>query len=265
MTLATGHSVGVDRRRFIALSAALLAGGVGGHAHASGLRGCCILPANASSAYRQTFNKRPTDPDKAAWERRLGDASGISPGFESALGELLVDMSRQFTVRPGFAFYDDGASPNAMAIDKTVVRRTNGMIAFGRTMLRKQLQIDGQGISVAAICAHEFAHIYQYQSGFYSEIEDRYPSHIIELHADFLAGAYLHRMEQTRPISLNGVGRAWEEMGDSRFTRASTHGSSAMRLDSIQAGYFWVEKNPGERMHRLASAGVAHVKRHAQG
>ena len=101
-------SVGVDRRRFIALAAGLLAGGAGGHAHASGLRGCCILPSNASSAYRATFNKRPTDPDKAAWRRRLGDASGISAGFESALGELLVDMSGQFGVKPGFGFYDVG-------------------------------------------------------------------------------------------------------------------------------------------------------------
>lgn len=254
-----------DRRRFILLAAVYLIGARPASGGSHGLNGCCILPENADSAFRTTFNRRPTDMGRAAWERHLDTSSGISNQFESALGDLLADMSKQFTVVPGFGFYDDSDSPNAMAIDKAVVRRTNGMIAFGRSLLREQLKIDPQGISVAAICAHEFAHIYQYNSGFYSEIERDYPRHVIELHADFLAGAYLHHLDTdaTRSISLQGVGRAWEEMGDSRFTKASTHGSSAMRLDSIQAGYDWMAKNPSERIVRVASAGISHVKRHA--
>src|SRR5690554_504792 len=252
-----------DRRKFIALAAALMVGAIPHAAQANGLRGCCILPRNSDAAFRTAFNRKVIDPDPAAWERNLGSASGVSSGFEKALGELLVDMSIRFGVVPGFGFYDDTHDPNAWAIDGAVVRRTHGMIAFGRSMLQAQLRADPQGISVAAICAHEFAHIYQYQSAYYNEITGNYPPHILELHADFLAGAYMHHLEATRTVSLQAVGRAWEAMGRSRFTRASTHGSSAMRLDSIQAGYFWAQNNDALRMPAMASAGLAHVRRHA--
>lgn len=253
----------LDRRRFVQHAAAALVCAPPSMAHADSLRGCCILPDNAQAAYRTLFNKKPTG---AAWERRLSTSSGISQPFEAALGEVLADMSGQFGVVPGFGFYDDLGQSNAVALDKSVVRNTSGMIAFGRTMLRKQLALDPAGISVAAICAHEFGHIYQYSSGFYDEIKARYPMHIIELHADFMAGAYLHHFEQSRPsISLQRVGEAWEEMGSSRFTAASTHGTSAMRLDAIQAGYFWVERTAETRQYRVAKAGVEHVRRHARG
>jgi len=259
-------SLPLDRRRFLQFAAAGLVIAQPNVAEAQGASGCCILPQNANTAYKTLFNKKPGNASLADWQQHLNTSSGINQTFENELGKVLADLSREFSVVPGFGFYDDGNRKNAIAVDKEVVRTTNGMIAFGRGLLAEQLSLDPTGISIAAICAHEFAHIYQYRSGYYDKIEARYPGHVIELHADFLAGAYLHHLEKKRPgISLHGVGRAWEDMGSSTFNAASTHGSNAMRLDSIQAGYFWVDSNPGERLYNVASAGVQHVRKHANG
>lgn len=258
-----------SRRDFIRIAAGLCVAAHGLPANASdtgGARGCCIVPANADSAYRDLFNAPPSEAAQSPWRRRLSTDSGVSRAFERQFGGVLADISRHFEVVPGFSFYDDEDSPNAVAIDKAVIRTTKGTVAFGRRLLREQLAIDSQGISVAAISAHEFAHIFQYQSGFFERIERAYPRHIIELQADFLAGVYLRHFEQDRRnLSLQGVGRAWEEMGETRFTKQSTHGTTAMRLDSIQAGYFWRRDHSDERLYRAASAGLDHVRQYANG
>ena len=263
------------RRDFIryASGMAVLLHSLPAHAGGEAVRGCCIVPENADAAYQELFSRRsaeangpPTPIAQGPWRRRLSVDSGISRRFERQLGPVLVDMSNEFGVTPGFGFYDDDDSPNAMAIDHAVVRTTNGMIAFGRRLLSEQLAIDGQGISVAAICAHEFAHIYQYRSGFYDQIRKANPRHILELQADFLAGVYLNHFEERRPnISLQGVGRAWEEMGETRFTKRSTHGTTEMRLDSIQAGYFWRRRNPTANLYKAGLAGHDHVRQFANG
>lgn len=256
------------RRDFIRFAAGLCvaAHGFPALAGGGGSRGCCIVPANANGAYRELFNAPPSKAAQSPWRRRLSTDSGVSPAFERKLGGVLADISRQFEVVPGFAFYDDEDSPNAIAIDKAVIQTTKGTVAFGRRLLREQLAIDSQGISIAAISAHEFAHVFQYQSGFFDRIEREYPRHIIELQADFLAGVYLRHFEQTRQnISLQGVGRAWEEMGETRFTKRSTHGTTEMRLDAIQEGYFWRRQNPDERLYRAAGAGLDHVRQYADG
>lgn len=256
------------RRDFIRFAAGLCvaAHGFPALAGGGGSRGCCIVPANANGAYRELFNAPPSKAAQSPWRRRLSTDSGVSPAFERKLGGVLADISRQFEVVPGFAFFDDEDSPNAIAIDKAVIQTTKGTVAFGRRLLREQLAIDGQGISIAAISAHEFAHVFQYQSGFFDRIEREHPRHIIELQADFLAGVYLSHFEQTRQnISLQGVGRAWEEMGETRFTKRSTHGTTEMRLDAIQEGYFWRRRNPDERLYRAAGAGLDHVRQYADG
>ena len=257
--------IATNRRQFILLASALLVSAYPANASSNGVRGCCILPRNSEAAFRTTFNRKPTEMGPVEWKQNLSRDSGISPEFESALGELLVDMAKYFAVNPGFGFYSESGSPNALAIDAKVILETNGMVAFGRKLLEYQLKLDGKGISVAAICAHEFAHILQYKFDFHSKLDHMYQPHLTELHADFLAGAYLHRLKDAREISLQGVGRAWEEMGDSQFTDAPTHGTSDMRLDSIQEGYFWVDKHGHQDMLQVANAGVSYVKIHADG
>lgn len=262
---------GWSRRGLIASAAASLAlsrpldlnaqGRAEGHA-----QGCCIQPdAQALYHVRIGANRRATRLGQDDILRLLSLESGVSARFERGLGEVLAMAARIFRQRPGFGFYDDGAAPNAYAIDTTAIERTAGTVAFGRTMLRSQLALDGAGVSVAAICAHEFAHILQFKTHWSYRLLRDYPGYCRELHADYLAGYFLRWFEEDRPaISLQGVGRAWEDMGPSEFTDALTHGTAAMRLASIQQGYFDAPRLGADGVEAAAAAGFDYVAEHAR-
>jgi len=173
-------------------------------------------------------------------------------------------MSVMFGERPGFGYYDDGRDLNAFATSATTVRGTGGTVAFGRNLLNTQLRIDRKGISVLAICAHEFAHILQFRTDLSNRLLRRYPSYCRELHADYLAGYYLFWFQEARGSDLQGVGRAWEDMGPSRFTAELTHGTAEMRLDCIQQGYRDAADFSPNDIRSAAEEGFRYVGRHAR-
>src|SRR6185369_17756324 len=129
----------------------------------------------------------------------MSEGSGLGRDFERELGHVLSGLSRLFQVNPGFGFYDDTASMNAFAINRRKIAGTRGTVAFGRHLLSEEMDVDPYGISVAAISAHEFAHIYQYSSGFYDRIKSEQKPFCVELHADYLAGFFLRYFKDERP------------------------------------------------------------------
>ncbi len=253
----------ISRRGFLEGALAALALAPCAHARPGKVRGCCILPARAAAFDVAGNAPAPAEPDLDGLFASLTLDSGHGEAFEKALGSLLVMMSATFRVTPDFAFFDDRASPNALAVNRGWTAGREGTVAFGLNLLRQHLFLDPQGASAAAIAAHEFGHIFQYKSGFYDAIDrSGLPQHAPELHADYLAGAFLRRLVSERPeFPVIRVGQAWEAMGVSDFSNPGTHGTAKARLESIQAGYAEAGAHEGRDATRAAADGMRHLRR----
>jgi hypothetical protein len=183
-------------------------------------------------------------------------------GFDGALGRVLSMMSSEFGVVPGFGYYDDSAGENALATPLTRIRDTKGTVLFGIGLLDNLLSGRDGDIAVLAVCAHEFAHILQYETGEMDRINSRLPGYCAELYADFLAGYFLRLFRMERPsIGVQGVGVAWEGLGSSDFNKPGTHGTSRQRVQAIEAGYFFADKS-GRNVDRVMSEAYDHVSRY---
>jgi predicted metalloprotease len=111
------------------------------------------------------------------------------------------------------------------------------------------------GITVIAVCAHEFGHIHQMQNGYQSRLaaldSTRRP---VELHADFLAGYYLAlRKAEHRELDLSAVGGVLHALGDSDFNSRQHHGTPQERVGALAAGF----KFGMEGHHDVAQAAQA--------
>jgi predicted metalloprotease len=108
----------------------------------------------------------------------------------------------------------------------------------------------GSGLSIAAIMAHEFAHIAQFRRG------PNEPTIIRELHADFLAGWYLANDPQFQLSNVEPAFRAFYDRGDYQFNRQTSHGTPQQRLSAVKAGY----QRVGTSLDRAYTDGLAFVK-----
>jgi hypothetical protein len=239
-----------DRRRVLSLGvASLVLGirprGVGANV-GSAVEGCTLLQAQQGA----------TPP-----EERLLDGSG-DDARDRMLGRALVHISQEFDVYPGFSFYNDDDAPNAIAAPFTLLEDTTGTVLFGINLLHTQLDAHPDGdIAVLGICAHEFGHIVQFFSPYYRQLRKAHATvKLVELHADFLAGYFVARRRERFPdIRLQGLGAAWEAMGDVDYNDPKHHGTSAERLAAIEEGFFWGRDQGGE-VRGAAEAGARCVK-----
>ncbi len=232
----TGFDPG--RRRLLAGAAALLACRTAQAAPAAGARGCCLvgkaLPAGA-----------------------LEETSG-NPRLDAALGDVLATLARQLAVRPGFAFYHDGLLPNAMALPRSALPSSRGTVLVGLGLLSRVDRSAHGDLFVQAVCAHEFAHIRQYQTGYYDRLNRPDSARLIELHADFLAGYCLG----AQPVdyaddALVDLGRAWEDLGDSDFTEREHHGTPEERIAAMEHGFALGRRSTG--VEAAAAAGARYL------
>jgi len=92
---------------------------------------------------------------------------------------------------------------------------------------------------IKGICAHQFAHIVQFFSGFYERLtKGQQTKKLLVLYADFLSGYYigLRKMHYTS-AELLSLGRSWESIGDSSYTDPQHHGTPEKRLLAVEQGY----------------------------
>jgi len=193
----------------------------------------CPLCRNLGRPLGIDANATPTTKVKIA--RSSGDAE-----TDRFLGRALGRISGTFGVSPGFAFYDDSAGLNALAVRETLIGNgpgtvLMGMHLFGQLMARVR---DG-GITVIAVCAHEFGHIYQMQAGYERRLgELDKTDRPFELHADFLSGYYLALRKAQHPeLDLSAVGRVLHSLGDSAFASRQHHGTPEERVGALAAGF----------------------------
>jgi hypothetical protein len=95
---------------------------------------------------------------------RSGDAD-----FDRALIAELKRICDILEVNPGFKYLDE---MNAFATLETIWPGTNGTVMLGLPLMRKLMEDAEGGHGVAGVCAHECAHIYQYQSGFVKKLKE---------------------------------------------------------------------------------------------
>jgi hypothetical protein len=159
--------------------------------------------------------------------------------MDRRLGRALLRLAKTFDVNPGCGFFDDGRTPNALAMPKSEIDGTEGTVLFGQNLFRQTMAKNDDGIAVIAVFAHEFAHIAQFKTGMVRTLRAEHRTNkLVELHADFLAGYYLGlRQAEFANLSLWFAGSLIHGLGDNNFTDPNHHGRGEERTAAIEAGY----------------------------
>ncbi len=152
----------------------------------------------------------------------------------------LTHIAESFNVLPGFGFYDDSDGQNAFALDEDLIPHTKGTVIFGKQLLSDELASnEWGGLAVAGIMAHEFGHIFQYQSKFYELLtQSQTTDRLLELHADYLAGYYLGlKRLRSGEIDIKAFVDSLYLLGDTDFNSPDHHGTPIEREQVMLAGY----------------------------
>lgn len=220
--------------------------------------GCCLTAPVAQLGLRTEALAASGDEHEVKLYPSSGDRV-----LDKFLGKGLARLATSFQIQPGFGFYDDSDAPNALATKDTLVEGTWGTVLMGMTLFRRRLaEGHDDGMTVIAVCAHEFGHIHQMRAGYHAQLArlDR-TTKPIELHADFLAGYFLGLRKQEVPeLNLQGVGAAYERLGDTHFGARQHHGTSAERIASIEAGYAFGHEGRRD-IAAAANAGAQFIQR----
>jgi hypothetical protein len=214
------------------------------------IAGCCLrLPLAGSGLVAGNAAAEIITPNHAA--DKLITSSGDAQ-LDRSLGRALVRLAQAFEVYPGFGFIDDSDGENAYAAREDRIAGTHGTVYFGLALFHRTMaRFDDGGMAVLTVCAHEFAHIYQFKSGYYEELTPDGKVRLAELHADFLAGYFLARRKaEFSQLKTYDSGALIESLGDTEFSRPDHHGTPAQRVDAIEAGYKYGETGP----HPIAEA-----------
>lgn len=182
--------------------------------------------------------------------------------FDQAFGRQLRQMANTFGFRPGFGYYQDGSSPNAVATPFRRFPNTDGTVAFGLQLLDMCLKTRGGEVTALTIAAHEWGHIMQFNQGYRQRITQRFPAYCMELHADYLAGFYLSEYRSKNPrANLQLVGSTWSQMGSGRFNDPGSHGTNQQRVDAIEGGFRYRKRNPSASPRDAAEVGLSFVSK----
>lgn len=161
--------------------------------------------------------------------------------FDFALAQTLARLSKTFDVLPSFAYFDDFDQPNAYA---TPARRQNGgpdgTVLFGKRMLQNLLQRpEHPDVAVAAVCAHEFAHILQFKRRLDRPLQPPGASvRRVELQADFFAGYFAGLRKRERPDFPAAVfATTKHSLGDDHIHASEHHGTPDERAAAITQGF----------------------------
>jgi len=178
---------------------------------------------------------------------RLYDSTG-NPQLDAVILRELTVLGTGFLVHPRFFLFDDTGSPNAMATPVRIDSSPSfpdGTLLFGVTLFAQEFsRQSGQGFAIPAIMAHEFGHIVQFKLGV------GMPTHLLELHADFLAGWYLGNRRNFIYTEVQEPLESFFEKGDYMFNNPGHHGTPKERLAAVAAGLASASLPIGEAVKR---------------
>lgn len=160
--------------------------------------------------------------------------------FDQAFARTMARMGEVMQVRPAYGYYDDFEGPNAVATSVRRIQNTDGTVLFGRRLFLQLIGLpEHPDVGVAAVCAHEYAHILQFRLGLTNQLEAGQKSvKRTELHADFLAGYFAGIRRQDRPEFPAAVFavRAFA-LGDNEFNSPDHHGTANERAAAVVRGF----------------------------
>lgn len=163
-------------------------------------------------------------------------------------GNALLDagMSREYdvlcaqlAVRPGLFMFDD-PSPNAFATPEIIGDHPfpDGTVCFGSNLMISEFRYHkSQGGRfdhvMAAIMAHEWAHIMQFKA-----LSEFHPGKQIELQADQMAGWYMgvRALQTYGAVDLRSALIGFFRKGDYHFNDSGHHGTPEDRGMAFQRG-----------------------------
>ncbi|HLG57941.1 MAG TPA: hypothetical protein VI485_21525 [Vicinamibacterales bacterium] len=156
----------------------------------------------------------------------------VDNGFSNAYRML----NTSFRVQPGFGFFDDSASPNALATTENLLGGNGGTVLFGLRLVTEEIQADPPtwGSALSLIMAHEWTHIAQYSA------RQKGTTRQLELHADFMAGWWLGMFNlQTagQGINISSAARSVFNKGDFDYNNPDHHGEPQERILATLGGY----------------------------
>ena len=183
-------------------------------------------------------------------------SSSGNKNLDRAMIAELRKVNRVFSIRPGYRYFDDRGSPNALALQRSLVRNTRGTVFFGLGLVQSELQEEFGGAAVAGIAAHEGTHIFQFFSSFIHRLHSTRSVRGMELHADFLAGYYFGMTDRTDQ-SIDSFGRSLFEKGDYKYNDQNHHGTPDERIEAMHTGYRLASR--GASLSEAVEEGIIHV------
>ncbi|MEM8975859.1 MAG: hypothetical protein AAGD43_27660 [Pseudomonadota bacterium] len=199
--------------------------------------GCVVRGRDAARALGSGILGSTLDelPDLVKQRSRTTGNRDLNKQLDAALQRI----ARTFKVWPQVGFYDDGDNPNAIAIWYEEGGKRTYAVVFGKNYFTKLLTYDPTGITFLQTAAHEFAHVWMYQSGQLDTLlEDQPTVKRAELHADFLSGYYLGLRKRDNPrASFRSAGMKRWESGDTYFEHQHHHGTPKQRLAAAEKGF----------------------------
>lgn len=261
----------LDRRDFIGLLASQCAlwsgccGSTTSATAATGARSACVLPRQAFERIRFLGASAANGTGAVrSFKGAIIDSSG-NEAFDQAFGRaVLAPLAAEFAANPGFGYYDERNHPehgqeNALASSVLRVGNTRGTVVVGLTLLQRCLSLAGGDFIVMATCAHEFGHIKQFEMDSNAELQRSVGEFGPELHADFLAGYFVRMFAERVPqTKLYEIGREWATLGHP--TVPGSHGTSAQRVRSIEAGFAYAARTSGRNINGAFAAGLQFVQ-----
>lgn len=107
-----------------------------------------------------------------------------------------------------------------------------GYIVLGKPYLDSIRSAPGGHLILTALLAHENAHVFQYRGGYFDQLVDQggYFAKLLELHADYMAGAVMANMGIVMPLDPKQLQVLIWGFGDNRFdNKLGHHGTAAER------------------------------------
>lgn len=194
--------------------------------------GCYVANDEAPAFFKLTETAQAFSFGTEDIEPRSGNRQ-----LDRALAQTLARLAKTFDVLPGFAYYRDNDRPNALATPSALLKRTDGTVLFGLSMLRLLLdRPEHPDASIVAVCAHEFGHIVGYKTGLIDQLSpDRSNPFRAEQHADYLAGFFAGLRTIDRQ-SFPAVVFATTQESFGGSTRGS-HGTGKGRAEAVVEGF----------------------------
>ncbi len=170
-----------------------------------------------------------------------GNLSNVVKNPQRSSGDARIDLfcsyeadrlNTAFSVKPLLLFFDDSGSPNALATPEVSERsRPDGTVLIGITLAQNAFRSSrNEPLELAAVMAHEWAHIVQFKQKFASDWGVHF-----ELNADSAAGWYLASTRPRRMLLANAtkIGQYFASLGSTSFNNFESHGSPRQRTAEI--------------------------------